>query len=81
MAGQFPRFIGPYQVDRQIGTGGMGTVLLAKHRLLHRLVAIKVRRREKGGGEEVLAERFRQGAILQGELDHPHVARVLTALR
>ncbi len=77
MSARFPRSIGPYLVEGRLGNGGMGTVLLGQHRLIGRSVAIKVRRREDPGEEEtLLAERFRQGAALQAELDHPHVARI-----
>ena len=72
-----PHHIGPYTVDRRIGTGGMGTVLLARHRLLGRAVAVKLRHESPDASDDaLLAERFRQGARLQAELDHPHIARV-----
>ncbi|MCB9529842.1 MAG: serine/threonine-protein kinase [bacterium] len=76
MAARLPRFIGPYSVEGRLGTGGMGIVLYARHRLLGREVAVKIRHRGENQDEHLLAERFRQGAILQAELDHPHVARV-----
>ncbi len=80
MSSRFPRLIGPYAVERIVGGGGMATVLLARHRLLGRMVAVKMRRREDGPDEALLAERFRHGAALQAELDHPHVARVFDYL-
>jgi len=55
----------------------MGTVLLARHRLLGRAVAVKLRHSSPDASDDaLLAERFRQGARLQAELDHPHIARV-----
>ncbi|MCA9539163.1 MAG: serine/threonine protein kinase [Myxococcales bacterium] len=80
MAARLPRYIGPYSVEGRLGTGGMGIVLYARHRLLAREVAIKIRHRADAGEEVLLAERFRQGAVLQAELDHMHVARVFDYL-
>ncbi len=76
MAGRLPRFIGPYLVEGRLGTGGMGIVLLARHRLLGREVAVKIRHRGQAQDEQMLADRFREGAKLQAELDHAHIARV-----
>jgi serine/threonine-protein kinase len=55
----------------------MGEVLQGRHRLLDRLVAIKLRARTRGREEHRLAARFRHTATLQAELDHPHIAQVL----
>lgn len=76
MAVRLPRFIGPYLVEGRLGTGGMGIVLLARHRLLGREVAVKIRHRGQGHDEHMLVERFREGAKLQADLDHVHIARV-----
>ncbi len=73
----FPRHIGPYDVEGRLGTGGMGVVLRARHRMLDRAVAVKLRHEAPDPDDDaLLAERFRQGAKLQAELDHPHIARV-----
>ena len=77
MARPFPRRIGPYDVEGRLGTGGMGVVLKARHRMLDRAVAVKLRSEAMDPEDDaLLAERFRQGAKLQAELDHPHIARV-----
>ena len=73
---RYPATIGPYRVEAAIGVGGMGEVLRARHEALGRVVAIKLRARGRGSDEVVLAERFRHTACLQGELDHPNIARV-----
>ena len=71
-----PRYLGAYAIEGQIGAGGMGTVFGGWHQLLGRRVALKVRYCSTEPEEELLAERFRQGAILQAQLDHPNIARV-----
>ncbi len=76
MAGRYPETIGPYFIEAVIGMGGMGEVLRARHEALGRVVAIKVRARTRGGDELTLSERFRHTATLQGDLDHPGIARV-----
>jgi serine/threonine-protein kinase len=75
---RLPRYIGPYAVEDRLGVGGMGVVVGGRHRLLGRRVAIKIRHRGRDGDddEDLLARRFRQGAVLQSELDHAHIARV-----
>lgn len=72
-----PTAIGPYAIEGTLGFGGMGEVLQGRHRLLDRLVAIKLRARTRGREEHRLAARFRHTATLQAELDHPHIAQVL----
>jgi serine/threonine protein kinase len=69
--------IGPYEVLREIGHGGMGTVYLAARadRAFHKHVALKVVRPE-AGSEEVL-RRFQQEREILATLDHPNIARLL----
>ena len=71
------RQIGPYEILREIGKGGMGTVYLAARadRAFHKQVALKVVRPE-GGGEEVLG-RFQQEREILATLEHPNIARLL----
>jgi serine/threonine-protein kinase len=70
-----PAQIGPYQVDREIGRGGMGVVYLARDSRLDREVAIKCLPDEFGGDEERL-ERFNREARLLASLNHPNIATV-----
>ena len=60
-----------YRIERQIGEGGMATVLLA-HDLRHaRLVAIKVLRPDVA--ERTGAERFLREIRTTASLQHPHI--------
>ena len=64
-----------YLVIRVLASGGMGVVVAARHRQLHRVVAIKFLREGMSSKEGVVARFEREGRViasLQGE----HVAKV-----
>ncbi|MEM9665538.1 MAG: serine/threonine-protein kinase, partial [Bacteroidota bacterium] len=70
--------IGPYHLDRLLGTGGMGAVFLA-HRDqadFEQTVAIKLVRDPLAS--EHLLQRFRHERRLLARLTHPHIARLLS---
>jgi Tol biopolymer transport system component/predicted Ser/Thr protein kinase len=67
--------IGPYQVLREIGRGGMGVVYLARDERLDRDVAIKVLPDELAGDAERLA-RFEREAKSLAQLNHPNIAGI-----
>jgi non-specific serine/threonine protein kinase len=69
--------VGPYQVLRRLGSGGMATVWLAEDERLGRRVALKVLRppREEWSIADV-RDRFLVEARAAARLDHPHVAAV-----
>ena len=74
-----PQFIaGRFRIEREIGTGGMGTVYLATHLGLERPVAVKIIRREFAGDADV-AERFLREARTMAKLRHPHAAMIFDA--
>lgn len=74
-----PQFIaGRFRIEREIGTGGMGTVYLATHLDLERPVAVKIIRREFAGDADV-AERFLREARTMAKLRHPHAAIIFDA--
>lgn len=58
----------------KLGTGAVGTVYLARHEALGRLVAVKVLRRELAGNRLYL-ERLRREARLSVRLDHPNIVK------
>jgi serine/threonine protein kinase len=71
------RRVGPYEILREIGQGGMGTVYLAVRadHAFRKQVALKIVRPE-AGSQEVL-RRFQQEREILATLDHPYIARLL----
>ncbi|HSE66017.1 MAG TPA: protein kinase [Gemmatimonadales bacterium] len=64
-----------YQIEREIGQGGMATVYLARDLKHDRQVALKVLRPELGA---VLgAERFLAEIKITARLDHPHILTLI----
>lgn len=63
------RQLGQYHLKRLLGSGGMGDVYLAEHRLMKRPCAIKVIRPEKAGDPKVLA-RFEREVQATAKLSH-----------
>ena len=60
-----------YTVERELGSGGMATVYLAKDLKHHRRVAIKVLRPELSAG--LGADRFVREIAIAAQLTHPHI--------
>lgn len=74
-----PQFIaGRFRIEREIGTGGMGTVYLANHLGLERPVAVKIIKREFAGDADV-ADRFLREARTMAKLRHPNAAMIFDA--
>jgi hypothetical protein len=71
------RRIGPYQVVRPIGSGGMGAVFLAVRAddQYRKEVALKTLRFETS--DAVSSRRFRHERQILASLDHPNIARLL----
>ncbi len=71
------RRIGPYQVVRLLGSGGMGHVYLALRtdEQFQKWVAIKVVKR--GTDTDFVLRRFRQERQILAGLDHPNIAQLL----
>jgi serine/threonine protein kinase len=67
-------FLGKYKLLRHIGSGGMSSVYLAEHTLMHRQRAIKVLPRTKVNDSSYLA-RFHKEAQATAALDHPNIVR------
>jgi serine/threonine-protein kinase len=67
--------IGSYEVDREIGRGGMGVVLLARQPALDRAVVLKSLRRECADDPQLIA-RFEREAQAAGSVQHQNVVAV-----
>jgi len=66
-----------YEMDRELGGGGMSRVFVARETSLGRDVVVKVLPPELAG--ELSAERFRREIQLAARLQHPHIVPVLSA--
>jgi len=69
--------VGPYEILREIGRGGMGTVYLARRadEIFQRLVAVKILRADVANHD--LIRRFQREREILAGLDHPNVTRLL----
>src|SRR5882724_7709237 len=66
--------IGNYQIESQIGEGGMGTVYRAVDTKLHRFVAVKLL--SNALADEIARRRFQREAQTASSLSHPHILTV-----
>jgi len=69
------RDVGPYEILGELGRGGMGVVYKARHRQLHRDVAIKMILRTVEEGDE-LRTRFQLEAQSVAGLVHPGIVQL-----
>jgi serine/threonine protein kinase len=67
--------LGPYTLHELIGSGGMGDVYLAEHRLLKRKCAVKLIRRDKASDRRMLA-RFEREVKATAQLTHWNTVQV-----
>ncbi|MBL8233043.1 MAG: protein kinase [Bryobacterales bacterium] len=72
-----PRRIGQYEIEREIGRGGMGAVYLASRAddQFRKQVAIKIVLRDRENAQ--VLERFRRERQILANLDHPNIALLL----
>jgi len=75
MSGPATKMIGSYEVEREIGRGGMGIVLLARQPALDRAVVLKSLRRECADDPQLVA-RFEREAQAAGGVQHQNVVAV-----
>ena len=67
--------VGPYEIIRVIGRGGMGVVYEAVHQSIRRVVALKMILAGEHARPDAVA-RFRKEGAAAARLDHPHVVRL-----
>ncbi len=67
-----------YRVQRRLGFGGMGSVWLAEHTVMNRMVAVKVIRPEILARPQV-AERFMREVRAAAKLHHPNIVAAFDA--
>lgn len=72
-----PHRVGPYDIIRVLGEGGMGVVYEAKQQNPNRTVALKVIR--PGQGSSGMMKRFQREADVLGHLHHPGIAYIYEA--
>jgi eukaryotic-like serine/threonine-protein kinase len=74
---EFPitRQFGNFLLERQLGTGGMGTVYLGQDVTLQRVVAVKVLKPELVSDHKFLATFLREAEIT-ASLNHPNIVQV-----
>jgi anti-sigma factor RsiW len=70
--------LGVYELLRPLGRGGMGAVYLAKHRQLHKQVAIKLLPVMSAEDSDVRA-RFQREIRVVGKLNHPSIVAATDA--
>ena len=72
--------IGDYEIVAILGAGGMGQVYKVRNVLSDRVEAMKVLLPNLEGDPD-LADRFLREIKVQAALDHPHIAKLHTAMR
>ncbi|MCE9529987.1 MAG: protein kinase [Planctomycetes bacterium] len=67
--------IGPFHIEKELGSGAMGTVYRARYTEDDRLVALKLIAFGLTGNESALA-RFEREAVILKQLKHPNIVRL-----
>jgi len=70
-------FFGNYELERELGQGGMGTVYLARDNGLNRKVALKILKTDLSG-DPAFAQKFLDEVEVTASLAHPNIIRVYT---
>lgn len=73
-----PRHVADYEIEREIGQGGMGVVYLAHQQTLERPAVLKKIRRELLT-DTIAVERFRREACAAAAVHHQNVVAVYDA--
>jgi len=70
-------FFGNYQLERELGQGGMGTVVLARDTGLNRKVALKILKPDLSE-DPAFSQKFLDEVEVTASLAHPNIIRVYT---
>jgi predicted Ser/Thr protein kinase len=70
--------VGPFEIEKQLGSGAMGSVYRARYVKTGQKVALKLMAPGLGGNETALARFEREGEVLK-QLNHPNVVRFYVA--
>jgi predicted Ser/Thr protein kinase len=68
--------IGPFEIDKELGSGAMGAVYLAKYEKTGQMVAVKLMAPGLGSHPRTMA-RFEREAEMLKQLKHPNIVRLL----
>ena len=71
--------LGPYAIERVLGSGGMATVYLAHRADLQFDKHVAVKLVNRGLTAELTGDRFQTERQILARLEHPHIARLLDA--
>ncbi len=66
-----------FEIVRELGRGTFGSVLLARDKMLHREVALKVVREDLFAGADA-RERFLREARILAKLEHPNIVKIFS---
>jgi serine/threonine protein kinase len=69
--------VGEYEIEKLLGSGGMGAVYGARHERLRKKAAIKVIAPNLSADQSAV-ERFEQEALALAQLSHPNIVAVLS---
>jgi len=69
--------IGGFQMEKELGRGGMGVVYKAHELSLNRMVALKILSERLSGDNEFI-KRFKREAKVVAALNHPHIVNILS---
>src|SRR5262249_46754686 len=72
--------LGPFLIEKELGSGAMGTVYRGRHEKTGQMVAIKVMSPSVSSSAQSLARFEREAAILK-QLKHPNIVRYFGASR
>ena len=72
--------LGPYLVDKELGSGAMGTVFRAKNQKTGERVAIKLMSLALGTNENAV-KRFKREVDIIKQLDHPNIVKYINSGR